>query len=493
MATKKQNKLDVELIKGFQRHYLLESFDDSSNSAGFHETMWKEAGDPKKTHCAWAAPRGHAKSTAVTFTFALTAICFRFRDHIMIVSDSETQASSQLKEIRNEFSENEDMCRDFGFRGFLKETDTEIILEFTDGYQVRVFAKGSEQRLRGLKWKNKRPNMVIGDDMEYDEIVDNPERLKKFINWFYKALLPVGSKDCLFRIVGTILAFNSLLMRLMSDDEWTTHLWKAHEGFDDFTNILWPERWPEKELRKVRQLFINSGKKDGYAQEYLNQPIADGEQFFDVQEFLPIPIANVRDWERMPGKRPLTFYASMDLAVSQKTHADYSVITIASFDSDQYLDIVDRFKNRVGSKELVDKIFEMDEQYSPELWVTEKGTIIHALMPYIEEEMRRRGRFLSFHLITASKDKLTRARNIQARIKAGRVRWDMTSDWYEDAEMELQQFPRGAHDDFVDTLSQLGIALNEVVTPPTEEELEEEEYREEVSLAGEGRNKTTGY
>jgi len=491
---KAKGKLDAALIEGFQRHYLLQGFDDSAPVADFHRTMWEEACDETKKRCAWAAPRNHAKSTAITFSFAMAAIEFRFRDHILIASDSETQAVHQLKEIKNEFYENEEMRADFGFRAFVKDTETEIILEFSDGYLVRILARGSEQRLRGLKWRGKRPNLILGDDLEFDEIVANPERLKKFKDWFFKQLLPSGSKDCLVRIVGTILAFNSLLMDLIGDPGWTTHLWAAHESFDDFTNILWPGRWPEKDLRDERQVFINQGKADAYSQEYLNQPIAEGNSFFEREDMLDIPFQHYRDWETNPGRRPKNFYASVDFAVSTRTHADRSVISIGTLDSDQNLDIVDVRKGRWNPNELVDQLFKAHEEYAPETWFVESGTILKALGPFLNEEMGRRNCFLSMHLMVPSKDKVTRAKSIQARIKAGRVRFDKSADWYDDIEQEMLQFPRGAHDDFVDTMSQFGLALDQVITPPTEDEIEAEEWRAEESRdSQQGRNPVTGY
>jgi len=493
-VAKTKGVLDVALIEGFQKHYLMQGFDGASQSAPFHKTMWEEACDPNNRRCAWAAPRNHAKSTAVTFTFALAALLFRMRDHIMIVSDSEGQAVAQLKEIKNEFYENEELCRDFGFRHFVKDTDTEIILEFGDGYLVRILARGSEQRLRGLKWRGKRPNLILGDDLEFDEIVSNPERLKKFKDWFFKQLLPAGSKDCLVRIVGTILAFNSLLNNLIGDAGWVTHLWAAHEAFDDFSNILWPERWPEEDLREERQVFINQGKSDAYSQEYLNQPIAEGNSFFDREDMIDIPFAHYRDWETNPGKRPVNFYASVDFAVSTRTSADRSVITSATLDPDQNLDIIDVDKGRWDPKVLVDNIFAVHERYEPQLWFVESGTILKAIGPYLNEEMARRNCFLNLHLMVPSKDKVTRAKSIQARMKAGRVRFDKSADWYDDIEQEMLQFPRGGHDDFVDTLSQLGLALDEIITPPTEDEVEEDEWRAEQSRDGQqGRNPVTGY
>jgi predicted phage terminase large subunit-like protein len=368
------------------------------------------------------------------------------------------------------------------------------VIGFADGHQARVIARGSEQRLRGLKWRGKRPNLVIGDDLEFDEIVSNPERLNKFKDWFSKQLLPAGSKDCLFRIVGTILAFNSLLAELMTDSSWTTHLWRAHESFDDFTNLLWPERWTEADLRAERQRLINRGKADAYSQEYLNQPIAEGNNFFEREDLIDIPFQNFRDWETAPGKRPVNFYASVDLAVSTRTSADRSVISVATLDADQNLDLIHVVKGRFDPKTLVEELFKVQDEYEPEMWFMESGTILKALGPFLNEEMARRNTYLSMHLMVPSKDKITRAKSIQARIKARRVRFDKAADWYDDVEQEMLQFPRGAHDDIVDTLSQFGLALDQVVTPPTEDEVEEEEYRAESSRYDQrGRSKVTGY
>jgi predicted phage terminase large subunit-like protein len=413
----------------------------------------------------------------------------------MIVSDSEGQAVSQLKEIKNEFYENEELCRDFGFRGFLKDTDTEIILEFSDGYQVRILARGSEQRLRGLKWRGKRPNLLLCDDLEFDEIVENPERLKKFKNWFFKQLLPGGAKDCLIRIVGTILAFNSLLADLQKDSAWTSHLWAAHESFDDFSNILWPARWPEEDLREERQIYINQGKSDAYSQEYLNMPVAEGNQLFVKEDMIEIPGQHYRDWETDPGKRPVNFYASVDFAISEEQTADNTVITIATVDSDRNLDIIDVRKGRWNSKTVIDEMFLAHEEYEPEMWFVEKGAIQKAIGPFLSEQMAVKNIYFDLHMMTPSKSKVTRSKSIQARHKAHRVRYDKTADWYEYAEQEMTKFPRSKHDDFVDTMSQFGLALDEIITPPSEDELDEEEYHRELSESGsqQGRSRTTGY
>ena len=490
----KSGKLDVALVEGFQRHYLMAGFDQAARTADFHRVMWEEACNESFKHCAWAAPRHHAKSSSITFTFATAAICFRFRDHILILSDSEGQAVAQLKEIKNEFEENDELRQDFGFRAFLKETDTEIILEFADGYQVRILARGSEQRLRGMKWKGKRPNLVLCDDLEFDEIVLNPDRLKKFTDWFYKAVLHVGAKNCLFRVVGTILADNSLLSRLMTDKSWVSHLWSAHRSFDDFSEILWPEKWPEADLRAERQLAITAGKDDAYSQEMLNRPLAEGRQIFLEEDMIDIPFSNYRDWETNPGARPVVFYVSVDLAVSEEKSADFTCFTTGAIDNDRFLDIVDVLKERQDSRDTVNAFFNIQEEFEPEGFIVEKGAIQKSILPFLNEEMAKRNVYLNLIFVTPSKSKVFRSKSIQARHKARRVRYDHSADWWAACKQEMTHFPRAPHDDFVDTMSQFGMALDEIITPPTEEEVEQEEWqREKAQDDRRGRNPITGY
>lgn len=59
-----------------------------------------------------------------------------------------------------------------------------------DGHMFRI-TKGAEQKIRGLKWNNKRPDLIICDDLENDEIVLNKERRAKFKRWFYALCLAV--------------------------------------------------------------------------------------------------------------------------------------------------------------------------------------------------------------------------------------------------------------------------------------------------------------
>jgi hypothetical protein len=83
-------------------------FDGSVPSPACHREWW-ELCTSSERYVAIAAPRNHAKSTAITFAYTLAATLFRERKFVLIVSDTESQAVNFLGLIKQELSENQDL------------------------------------------------------------------------------------------------------------------------------------------------------------------------------------------------------------------------------------------------------------------------------------------------------------------------------------------------------------------------------------------------
>ena len=120
-----------------------------------------------------------------------------------------------------------------------------------------------------------------------------------------------------------------------------------------------------------------------------------------------------------------------------------------------------------------------------------------AIGPFLNEEMVRENTYLSIvKLKHGGKDKIARARSIQARMRAKSVKFDKGADWYQTFEEELTRFPRDTHDDQVDAFAYLGLLLNTLVEAPTQEEMEDEEYFMDLAQSGtnlNGRSLICGY
>lgn len=505
-------KLSSKLIEGFVGSCLLKEFDGSKPIAQFHREWWDICCSDDR-FIAIAAPRGHSKSTSITVSYTLAEVLFRKSRFVVLVSDSEYQAAMFLGQIKHFLTENEDIVNLFkikknekGVVEFPKETETDIIVEFEDGHKFRIIAKGSEQKLRGLLWNGSRPDLMVLDDMESDEQVLNKERRAKFRKWFYGALLPALSEFGKIRYVGTILHQDSMLENLMpkmngpytiSDGLktyqtkyaglWKSYKYKAHT--EDFSEVLWPDRWSAKALKELRSDYIERGLPEQYSQEYLNVPIDESTAYFKRNDF-------IKETEE-DKKLKLNHYIAGDFAISERDRADYTVFVVGGVDENGILHIVNVVRDRFDGEEIVSTMIALQRLYEPLAFGIEETQITKAIGPYLNKAMIERNVYLNLiHLRPHKTDKLTRAQSIRARMRAGGVKFRKDTDWYSTLEDELMTFPRSRHDDQVDALAYLGLILDRLIDAPTKEELEDEEYLRELEETGDnddGRNTDTGY
>lgn len=478
------------MVYGLAGSVFSERFDEAKKTPPCHLEWWDYCCGPESI-VAIAAPRGHAKSTAITHCFTLACVLFRDRKFVLLVSDTYEQAVLFLADIKLELQENEALIDMFGNITFTKDSENDMICHFDDGHKFRIIAKGSEQKVRGIKWDGMRPDLIIGDDLENDEIVLNQERREKFRKWFEGALLPARNERGIVRIVGTILHMDSLLERWMPkpwhkhviDDgtkvwstkkrPWLGIKYRAHTP--RFKEILWPEKWPKERLQAERDRYVENGNPEGYSQEYLNEPIDESRAYFRREDFLPMSMYDLESHKQ--------YYIAVDFAITDKDRSNYTVFVVGGMDSNDKLHIVDLIRERMDAKEIIDTLFLLCERYNPEIVTVEAGMIEKSLGPFLQDEMNRRNKFLMINPMVPTKDKETRARGIQARLRAGQVHFNKETDWYPDFEMEMRQFPRSPYDDQVDAMAWLGLTLNKMYRADTQEEIDENAYEEEVALS----------
>lgn len=498
-------ELSSDIIAGFSQSLLQNNYDQAVKSPECHYEWWTLCAS-KEPKVAIAAPRRHAKSTAVTLAYVLACVLFRHRTYVLIVSDTIAQATQFLTDIKKELIDNEKIKELFKIKEFAKDTEEDVIVTCEDGYQFRIAAKGSEQKMRGLKWDHRRPDLIVGDDLENDEIVMNPERRVKFKRWFYGALVPSLAVGGLIRIVGTILHEDSLLNNLMPKEykedtvveplktwtpnklmTWKSIKYRAHT--DEFEEILWPERYAAEWFKKEKADYTNMGLPDVYSQEYLNIPIDESVAYFKRHDFLGLTAEDK--------KLPLHYYIAADLAISQKETADYSVFIVAGIDENRTLHIKNVIRERLDGREIVDTILDLQKVYDPELFGIEEMQVSKAIGPFLREESIKKGIYPNLLALKhGGKDKIARSRSIQGRMRANAVKFDKNSHWYAAFEDELCKFPRGTRDDQVDAFAYIGMMLDSLVEAPTQYEIEEDEYQDELyrSDAGDtGRSQYTGY
>ncbi|HHT9141034.1 MAG TPA: phage terminase large subunit [Candidatus Tripitaka californicus] len=266
----------------FARRYLSHYL--TAPAAPFHKELYhlmasKEANKPctrtvQGKREAIAAPRGHGKSVLTSLVFPLWAICTRRKRFIVLLSSSSAIAEGFLASITRELEENALLRRDFGeLVGREKWTDRDILTSTG----IRVSARGVDSSLRGMRSFESRPDLIICDDLEDEEVVLNPQNREKLKNWFFGSVLNLlGPTGDVF-VIGTILHHDSLLSLLIK-------AWRGrrYQALSPEGEALWPGYYDGERLLLIKN---GDGQKEGigtlaFECEYQNNPISPEEQLF---------------------------------------------------------------------------------------------------------------------------------------------------------------------------------------------------------------------
>jgi predicted phage terminase large subunit-like protein len=317
------------------------------------------------------------------------------------------------------------------------------------------------------------------------------------------AVVPITKEGGKIRVVGTIMHLDSLLENFMPapkdvdtytdglrtyskkrERPWQSIKYKAHN--EDFSLLLWPQQFNKKILLSKRAEYAEIGMLDVYGQEYLNFPIDPTTAFFRKSDFLPM--------ESKHFETKKTYYIGIDLAISEKKRAARTAMIVGGMDSEGFLNIVDVRTDRWDGLQIIEEMFSINTRWKPEVMRIEEENIARALGSVLNREMDERQEYLPIQVGKPTKDKDQRAQAIRARMRAGKVRFDKSAEWYPDLEEELTSYPKHPRVDQLDALAWIGITLEEMIAPPTPQEEEDEEYEQMVEEFGEfGRNVTTGY
>ncbi len=406
---------------------------------------------------AIAAPRNHAKSTITTLFYVIHSALYKKKMNIVIVSASEDMAVKFLRRIRNELEFNKRILSIFGIQEGNKWTDTEIKL--TNG--VSIYAKGREAQLRGLIDGANRPDLIILDDVEDDELVRSENRRNDVEEWFNAAVLPsLDPASGQLIIIGTVLHEASLLNRVINHSIYTDFVSKRYAALfeqDGQLTALWPERFSVEALTKIKESYINRDQLPKFYMEYLNNPIPVESakfksEFFQYFETLPEPHTD------------LIYEVYIDLGGgSTKATADYTSMVVIAIDKHNNIFVHDYVNERTGTdtNEILNHMFALFGKYHPHKFIIEKTVATNMLESSLRGDMIRRNIHLNVEYVNPTKGSSDRRGNMsdgkyqriaamEAAFKLGVIK---IRPWMTELKDQLLSFPRGSHDDLIDALA----------------------------------------
>ncbi|WP_214629999.1 phage terminase large subunit [Paenibacillus agaridevorans] len=335
-----------------------------------------------------------------------------------------------------------------------------------EGYRGGVTAAGVGGAITGKGAKI----AIIDDPVKNAEEANSEVMREKVWDWYQSTLYTRLTPDGRIIVVMTRWHEDDLVGRLLKKERdeiaegthkgerWTVINFPALAESDDYLGRVEGEPlWPEFgfDAHRLEQIKSDVGSYVFNAL-YQQRPSAAGGTIFKREHFRYFReevIGNMPYFvlgEKRYRKYDLWIFQTVDTANSEKTINDYFVVSTWYVTPHNELLLYDVYRTHITGPDQKPLMRNMSNRFRPRYQAIEDKTYGTNLI----QEMRREG--MTVKAIKVDKDKVTRSLVIAARYEVSMVYHREGAQWLTDYEDELLSFPRGKHDDQVDTASIAG-------------------------------------
>lgn len=311
-----------------------------------------------------------------------------------------------------------------------------------------------------------------GDGLVIDDPIKNREEadsiaVQRSLRDFYSSVLLTRLRPWSFIIfIMTRWAVNDLagyIKKTYPEEKWVT---LRLPGLAECKNVdgspcpdplgrqvgdaLWPERYPAKYLRHMRDNMMLP--RDWLAMVQQRPTLSEGFHF-------------KREWfDNRYDKLPeyLHMYGASDMAV-KGAGGDSTELCAFGVDPSFDIYIADWWHGQVTMDRWIAAMLDMVIAKRPLAWFSESGVIRRAAEPYIMRAMHEKGAFTRLEWLPRTGDKVAMARAIIGRAAAGKVHFPRAA-WADRVINQLCSFTGSnqEEDDCVDTMAHIGMGLDQM-------------------------------
>lgn len=244
------------------------------HNAPFHNAAARKVKSTPNLKAVFKWPRGHAKSTHFDIFMPIWLMFQEKRliNFMVIVGKSEDAAQRLLGDVQAELEFNQRLIADFGEQKNLGNWQEG---EFSTQSGVMFLGCGRGQSPRGLRNREARPDYIVIDDLDDDELCRNERRVRELTDWVKEALfgaLDVGRGR--FLMVGNLISKTSVLANIAS----TRGVFVSEiKAVDADGNPVWKEKWTKEEA----QAYADFVGYRAWQKEMMHNPINEGTIFKD--------------------------------------------------------------------------------------------------------------------------------------------------------------------------------------------------------------------
>jgi len=348
---------------------------------------------------------------------------------------------------------------------------TDIRWEFINIENVSsVFsAHGAKTGVRGTRENNSRPVLALLDDLIDDADARSPTVISQVEDTVYKAI-DYALHPTKRKIVWSGTPFNAKdpLYKAVESGAWNVNIYPVCEKFpctkDEFRGS-WEDRFPYEFVLKMYTKAKLSGKVADFNQEMMLRIMSAEDRLIEPHEM---------KWynrDKLLSLKPLfNFYITTDFATSEKTGADFSVISVWALNSNGDWYWVDGICEKQRMDKNIEDLFRLVQEYNPESVGIEISGQQGGFIPWIQEQMMVKNCFFNL-----ASDKATNQAGLRPTTNKFQ-RFNVVLPWFKQNKMHFPQEMRegkcmrecedelmlttvdgfkSKNDDFIDTISQL--------------------------------------
>lgn len=379
--------------------------------------------------------------------------------------------------IKDEIVSNDAIIEDFGkLKSSEKWASNEIWLNNDTACMVR----GINGSIRGIRYKSRRVDMVLCDDLIKDDVAESETARDKLADTYKSALLNSGDENTRVCVVGTTVHQEDLMSELLSP-ETTGYKQLFFQAIISWANktYLW-EEW-----RKLYTSLEDTNREDTAYQFYLDNKdemlkgakvlweekydyyylmkklVDDGESaFYKDQMCKPKSLneyvfQNIQYWDKLPSLNECSLVMFCDPALgkgAKQGKGDFSAITIlAKHKETGYLYVVDGISQRMPVNEFIELIIKKAKQYESLETIGFESVLFQENVADILKERLLKEELYHIRLlpIKPRTNKHVRILNIQPDIVNGVIKFNRDSSTYN---TQIKDYNGKGHDDAPDSL-----------------------------------------
>jgi predicted phage terminase large subunit-like protein len=390
-------------------------------------------------------PRGSFKSTIASTAFPIWLLWHNTDLRILIDCATLQNSKSYLSAIKDIITnntlvraictdENDEFVLDPNYKISGGFTEDQIILKSRKKIGLKepsIFLTAVDNTKTGF-----HPDIIIMDDLVSEKTVETEGQIEKTKD-HYRFSLSLLEPGGLQVVIGTRYHMNDLYAELLE--------------MDNFDKLVRPA------ILEDGSLYFPTRLNHEYLEE---QKISQGSYIFSSQYMLnPIDDSNAvfkKDWLKYYTNYPsiTEIHILVDLAISERETADYTVVTAVGITSDKKIYVLDYDRGHYQPKHTIESIFAMYEKWRTVAHIKTVGveTVAYqkAMIYLLQDECKRRAVYMPIKELKADRDKLRRVQALQPLFERGEV---FIKAEHIDLEREILEFPYSKHDDTVDCLA----------------------------------------